>query len=106
MDVDRIYLCQFRGGCHNLPITEYRFNKNMPDDVFCSLCGSSDIGDEFHFLFFCNHFLKQRKKYLKQYYYLRPNTYKMEELFNSKSVEILQNLARFCREIILFFKKK
>ena len=102
--IDRIYLCKYRAGCHNLPVTESRINKNKPE-VFCNLCDMKDVGDEYHFLFHCKKFQEQRKKFLKKYYYIRPNTFKMEELFNCTNIKTLRNLARFCKEIILSFKK-
>ena len=101
---NRIYLCKYRAGCHNLPVSEARINKDRPR-VFCELCEKNDIGDEFHYLFTCTMFKEQRKKYLKKYYYSWPSTFKMEQLFNSKDMKILTNLAYFCREIMSYFKK-
>ena len=77
---------------------------NSQNTLLCTLCGGNDTPDEFHFLFICPKFIAQRKKYMKSYYYTRPSTFKMQELFNSKDENILANLAKLAREIILFFK--
>ena len=40
------------------------------------------------------------KKYIKAYYKIRPNTFKMCQLFNSESSKELLNLAKFAKEIM------
>ena len=102
--VDRIYLCRYRGASHNLPVSESRHDKSMPP-IYCEFCDMIDTPDEYHYLLQCKKFAEQRKKYLKSYYYTRPNTLKMYELFNSTNAKILSNLAILCKEIIMSFKK-
>ena len=73
-------------------------------DRKCTLCTKNDLGDEFHYLFVCDHFSNERKKYLGPYFYSKPNTYKAGELFQSEKVNDLHNLAMFCKIIMQKFK--
>ena len=66
------------------------------------LCNNGDICDEFHVLFTCEHFAEQRQKYLKKYYIVKPNTFKMYCLFNSYRNDT-HNLAKFIRHILSKF---
>ena len=62
---DAITLCKFRCRSHALPVTKGRFDANMPYiEMQCTLCLSSDIGDEFHFLFVCPYFHRERNLFL------------------------------------------
>ena len=70
----------------------------------CTLCDLNDDGDEFHYIFKCTFFNKERVKYLKPYFRRRPNTLKMEQLFNVTDKTQLVNLAKFVRIIISSFK--
>ena len=101
---DRRYLCKFRTGNHRLPITESRYVEGGLglDVTVCKMCNKYDLCDEFHVLFVCKHFEEQRKKYLKKYFYNRPNTLKMFSLFNS-SFKQLSQLAKFIRYIMTQF---
>ena len=101
---DRRYLCKFRTGNHRLPITESRYVEGGLglDVTVCKMCNQYDLCDEFHVLFVCKHFEEQRKKYLKKYFYNRPNTLKMFSLFNS-SFKQLSQLAKFIRYIMTQF---
>ena len=99
----RLYFSKFRCKNNKLPINKYRDdNKNV--DKTCQLCNSGDVGDEFHYLFMCNYFNNERKLYLAEHYYKRPNTLKMAELFNIQNVNILVKLCKFIKIILDKFK--
>jgi hypothetical protein len=101
-DVHRINLCKFRCGSHRLPIRDSRYlNDNEPK--LCTLCNSNDPGDEFHYLLICPEFQNARKKFVKKYYYTRPNVLKMNQLFNAQSQKELLNLAKFVSIIMSTF---
>ena len=101
--LDRRALSKFRSGSHTLPITKGRYKEGGGGvDVKCKLCNNGDICDEFHVLFTCEHFADQRKKYLKKYYIVKPNTFKMYCLFNSYRNDT-HNLAKFIRHILSKF---
>ena len=100
--LDRRALSKFRSGSHTLPVTKSRYREGGGGvDVKCKLC-NDDFCDEFHVLFICKFFEEQRKKYLKKYYFVRPNTLKMHNLFNSNR-KVTFNLAKFIRFILSKF---
>ena len=70
---------------HRLPIETGRWNNTVINERKCVNC--DDVGDEFHYLFKCNTFTNERHKYLNRYYYNRPNTQKLRELFDNVNKE-------------------
>ena len=58
---------------------------------------------EYHYVLTCTALVDQRKKYLKNYYYTRPNTVKFSELFNSKGKQ-MSRLVTFVKLIMSLFK--
>ncbi len=100
---DRINLCKFRCGNHKLPISECRYQENVSDMKRCTHCDRNDQGDEFHYILVCPFLQNTRKKFVKQYYYTRPNTLKMNQLFNVQNVKQLKHLAKFVNIIMSMF---
>ena len=86
---------------HRLPIETGRWRSIPTSERKCSIC--NDIGDEFHYLFICPLFDNERKKYIKPYYYLRPNTFKLSQLFGCKNVKTLRSLSIFASIIMKYF---
>ena len=101
--VHRINLSKFRCKNNKLPVNEFRFEKTNVNKN-CQLCNSDDLGDEFHYLFICNIFKDERKLLLNEYYYKRPNTMKMNELFNICHLKTQINLSKFVKMILDKFK--
>ena len=103
---DAITLCKFRCRSHTLPVNKGRFNANVPNiEMQCTLCLSSAIGDEFHYIFVCPYFHRERNLYLpKTLCALRfPSALHMEKLFDSKKACVLKKLAKFAHLIMLQF---
>ena len=90
----RINMSKFRCGNNKLPVNQYKSRGDESDNI-CKLCSIGDVGDEYHFLFKCSYFHRERTLYLKPYYTSRPNTHKMKILFNTRNKKTLRNLARF-----------
>ena len=90
----RINMSKFRCGYNNLPVNKYRFQGNEYDKM-CKLCNFGEMGDEFHYLFQCKYFKRERKLYIKRYFRTRPSTYKMKELLNTRNNKTLRNFAKF-----------
>ena len=92
------YYCKkfirFRTRNHRFPVETGRWRSIPFDERKCHLC-EMDIGDEFHYLLVCSYFRQERQNYLKPYYYIRPNTLKLEQLMNIKNVKSLRNLCKF-----------
>ena len=55
-DRNIITLCRFRTTNHTLPIETGRWQNFARENRKCLLCNSSDIGDEFHYIFSCSKF--------------------------------------------------
>ena len=89
----------FRTRNHKLPVETGRWTGIPLDDGKCLLC-QSDIGEEYHYLLACDYFKTSRRKYIKQFYYKRPNTLNFEQLLNTKNVKDLRNLCFFFNIII------
>ena len=99
----RITLTRFRTGNHRLPIEKGRWdNINRPERV-CPLCTNGALGDEFHYLFECEHLKMQRKNYISRYYTRHPNVLKTNQLLNSGPLRELNKLATFCQRIMELF---
>ena len=53
------------------------------------------LEDEFHFLFECQLYANLRIKYIKRYYWNRPNMLKLKELMTSTNVKEIKYLGTF-----------
>ena len=51
------------------------------------------VEDEFHFLFECQLFTDLRIKYLKKYFWNRPNMIKLKEVMSSTNIKVIKNLS-------------
>ena len=91
----RLYMCRFRCGYNRLPVNKFKLKDENEVDKVCKLCNLREIGDEFHYIFKCSHFQTERNLYLNRYYISRPNTQKMQQLFNTRKKKTLRNLAKF-----------
>ena len=71
----------------------------------CTLCLSSDVGDEFLYFFVCPYFHRERNVFLpKRIHALKfPSAL---HLFNTGKTCVLKNLAKFARLIMLQFCHK
>ena len=96
----RKLLAKFRCRNHKLPI-EKDCHLGLPrEQRLCKKCDLSEIGDEFHYLFRCNYFVKERRKYIKCKYYNFPSTLKFEELMCKQDMPSMLNLCRFIKFIM------
>ena len=63
--------------------------------VYCVLCNTNNIEDEYHFVLICTKFNELRKRYIKRYYWLRPSVAKFCELMSNSGKGVLLNLAKY-----------
>ena len=96
----RKLLCKFRTMNHSMPIEKGRHLGIERDQRLCTLCNMNIIGDEFHYLFECDHFSQERKIAFPNYYYNHPNSYKLDDLMNCKNKNKLVKLSLFCKAIL------
>jgi len=88
-------ILKFRTSNHILPIETGRWQNILPDNRICKLCNSTQIGDEFHYLFRCQALSIQRLSFIPKQYYTWPNLGKMKLLMNSKKANQLKCLSKF-----------
>ena len=100
--IHRINLCKFRCANAKLPVHTSHFEPNNTCNK-CTFCDLKETGDEFHYLFKCTLFAKERAIFLEPCHYIRPNTNKMHALFKSNRSQMV-NLAKFIGCILKKFK--
>lgn len=92
------FLCKtfirFRTRNHKLPVEVGRWHGISHSDRKCNRC-NKDVGDEFHYLLVCDYFKSERQKYIKPYFYKRPNILKFQQLMNTTVLKDLRNLSYF-----------
>ena len=100
-----VYISRFRLSAHPLRIQSGRCARNsIPrNESYCLCCQTTNIEDIFHFILVCSCYRELRESCLNNYYYHKPSTFKLTELFKSSSMSILQNLSRYVK---LAVKKK
>ena len=96
------HLLKYRTANHKLPVETGRYNNTPYEDRKCNFC--NDIGDEYHYIMQCEHFIQDRKKYVNKYYYTHPNMFKYKELMTSVDVRVLCKLSTFVNKIMKAFR--
>ena len=96
------YFCKFRTCNTKLPVEIGRWQNLPRKNRTCKLCLRNDIGDEFHYLFNCEdtYIMQSRMTYMPKYFYLHPNVFKFEQLFNTNNTTLLTKLCKFIKTII------
>ena len=69
----------------------------------CTLCNSNDIEDEYHVTLVCEYFRDVRKKYIKPFYYQRPNMMKFLDLMTSVSKKDRFRLMLFLKVVFKMY---
>ena len=90
----QIFLMQIRTRNHRLPSETGRWQSIQREERICNLC-QAEIGDGFHYMLVCKELQAIIKQHLSRYYYVRPNTMKFSELFNTRSKTKLRKLCAF-----------
>ena len=98
------HIFKYRTGNHKLPVETGRWDGTDLNDRKCTYCNLNEIGDEFHFLLACPHFIKERNQFLKPYNIRRPNMLKFCQLLSTSNENLLRNLSKFIAIIIRVFK--
>ena len=97
-------LISFRTRNHRLPVETGRWHGIEHNNRKCNLC-NTDIGDEYHYLFSCEKLKQKRKRFLQSYYFKRPNTFKYQQLMNSRNKQTLSALSNFIKTIFETIKE-
>lgn len=97
---------KFRTGNHRMPIETLRWEGIPLYERICTLCDTNDVADEYHYLLFCRHFTADRMRYIRPYYYRRPNVIKFKELMTCTSPLKLRHLCIFVGILLKHFNTR
>ncbi len=88
------------------PVVTGRYNNIPRAERICNLYTDGDVGDEFHYIFNCSHFDKERSQFINSNYMNGANIskIKLKHLFNTESESELLNLAMFTKIILGKFR--
>jgi hypothetical protein len=89
---------RFRTRNHHLPKEIGNWARIQLNDRLCT--SFNKLGDEFHFLFECKIFENERKRFLKPYYFRRPNIIKTSELMNTNNKQERLKVDKFVKCIL------
>ena len=103
---DRINICRFRCRYNKITVGTLSYASiNIPyEDRLCTICNTSEVGDEFHYIFKCPVFHSDRNKYLSNYYGINSNMIKFSQLFKTDNITTLKKLAKFISIICKKFR--
>ena len=96
---------RFRLSNHRLPVQQRRSLGIPRDERISTVCGSGEVGDEFHYLFNCSNenVKRNRTKYVDKYYTHHPNVPKFCSLMNMTAKPKNVKLAKFISCIFELF---
>ena len=60
--------CKFKCANSKIPTITGKYTNIPIEDRTCNLCELNETGDEFHYLFQCNHFKEDRIKFIEKHY--------------------------------------
>ena len=95
-------ISKIRLSSQNLNIELGRHRQIERNNRKCTFCDLDELEDEYHIILKCPQYGDIRTKYIKKYYYTRPSTFKLVQLFQNDHLNI-KNLARY---VIEAFKHK
>lgn len=82
--------------CNNhLPVELGRFQNIERNARRCSLCNSTEIGDEFHYLFHCSFFDRARRLYLPNVTPRNANIFHFQRIMCENDFDKLKNISIF-----------
>ena len=91
----RTIFIKFRTANHHIPNETGRWCDIPKLERTCHVCNRGQIADEYHYILECNVLELQRKKYLPEIYYCRPNFYKFSELMTTVDYNVLNQIMHF-----------
>ena len=98
----RHYVTRFRCRSNKLPVEKGSFYDILYDERFCSKCDQQVIGDEFHVIFKCKFFNKERQLLLPARYQAVNSVLSLSDLFHSKGDSLIC-IAKFIKLVLRAF---
>ena len=105
LDVKKIryFFVNFRVGSHDLEIERGRYSNIPRQNRICTLCNSSSLEDEFHFLLNCEFYSELRMLHIPRKYFSPPTINKFNVLMSCKNETTIKSVAVF---LFYAFKKR
>ena len=93
-------LTKLRLSSHTLRIQTGRYGRNRIErnERLCIYCENRQIDDEYHFIYECPIFNNIRDMYIKPYYHIRPNAYKLCQLLSTQNNTDIIKLGKYTKE--------
>ena len=99
-DVYLRLISKFRLSSHTLCIEEGRYRNIPRAQRLCTYCIQHSVEDEFHFVLICPQYVDLRKKYIKNYYWNRPSSFKLVQLLSVRNRKELCNLGKYLQSCL------
>ena len=96
----RNIIAQLRLSSHQLAVEVGRYRNIQRSERECTLCNLGEIEDEFHFILVCPYYCDLRVQFIHNYFYTRPNVYKLITLLISTTLKILNKLAIYLNNAV------
>lgn len=97
----KTHISRIRLSSHCLNIETGRYQGKNRQARLCDVCDTQQIEDEFHFILQCPKYYNLRKKYISEYYFKSPSTFKLLQLLGSDHVSTLVGLAKYIKCALL-----
>ena len=94
----RKFFTKFRCRNSKLPVVTGAYTNMNREERVCTLCNSIEIGDEYHYIFYCSFFNDYRKDLISNYI-VGPSYFTLNMLFNANG-DVLMNLCKFIEIIV------
>ena len=93
-------LTKLRVSSHTLRIQTGRYGRHRIErnERLCIYCENRQIDDEYHFICECPIFNNLRGMYIKPYYRIRPNVYKLCQLLSTQNNTDIIKLGKYIKE--------
>ena len=100
-----ICILKFQTSNHKLPVETGRWQQIPFTERHCPYC-VRELGDEFHYLFVCPKFRKEREQFINPHVYHHLSMFKTQKLFQGHNLNTIRNLGRLIRIFFLLLNKK
>ena len=91
----RSSLSKFRCRNNRLPVTFGRDVNVVVDEMLCPFYEDDVTGNEYHYLFICDHFKEDRNRLIGEKWTVNPQLHFVSEIFQNNNTTELKNLASF-----------
>ena len=85
---------------HSLPIKSNLIRWNVVNNNLCEKCDGVFVENEFHILFRCSKYKKERETYIPECFRSEPNVQTLHDILTTNDRILMINIALFLKEIL------